>query len=503
MAQVQYKIKGIDNRTPLVGTGMGYARTMTNLRVFNGSLQLMYGKSRLTSSALNAGAAIRGATSWKDTADANVYAVVVCGTKLYTAPVTTDTGSLTWTERTGAVSIQTLGGKTFDSLNGLLILGGGSVSGEVLIKMTANTSNAANLAGTPPLGDAVKTVNNYLFVGAQRNSTSTLSTVNWSNVDDPETWPAANTVNFRKNDGDEVTALGAVGTDLIIFKKGSIGKLSTTGISVSGVYTLGPLVTLSDRIGCPALLGCDTLPDGTLVFLGNDFNLYRCDGNTIERLNEDFNIYNSTASIGSMDQSFYCLKVDPSSNEIRIRGGFVYNYLNKYWYIDSECNTATNLGELSFFTVGTGRTSTILTTGSPVLFCCGTSDGHVTSYASQAFPYPSIGTGAGTAVAAGITFDVPLKEIGFIPRFMKVMFYNVVLPTNTVANFGWDGISGTNVTVVAGTYTTVRTIQWAIPQVRKSDNYSPLFLTVTLSNIYSATVDKPGFSLWFSDEDTF
>lgn len=510
MAVLKYHCKGLDRKTADSFSALGYTSVQQNHRIYNGAFNPISGKIKMMAAAINSGAIIRGATSWYDPANSYVAVIVVSATKIYTAQWTADGNQLTWTDRTGAASITSTNFKTFASLNNLLIVAGGSASGDVLLKMSTTTGNAANLAGTPPKGDCVQVVNNYLFVGRQMNAAGTKSRVNWSAASDPETWGASDFVDFRFNDGDEVTALSAIGTDLIIFKNHSIGKLSTTGISVSGTYTLGPLVTISENIGTLSALSVDRLPDGTLVFLGGDGMLYRCDGNQVVKLNDgptpgsNYVIPAPSVSPSNLNQYFVC--VNPTYNEIRISGGIVYNYLENYWYNDTIYST-----ENVLFRIGPRRSS-----GSsflPYAICAGTTDGFVLLYDYVAFPSDV----SGVRTPSVITFNLPISEIGFIPRFVKIFFHSVCIssfdPASITLKFAWDTLpsGGTSVTtpfVLGSSVTdpTWQTLRFAIPSYKTANNAVPNNLSVYLSvqwDVFTVQTQNRGFVFSFSDKDEF
>src|SRR3982751_714749 len=198
--------------------------------------------------------------------------------KVYTAPWD-ERFSLVLTDATGAAAIVGQGG-TSDSLNGVFVLCGYSVNP---ICLTVYNGTFAALGGSPPQSFFNKTVNNFMFLSG--NNTN-LSRIYWSNVVDPATWGAANYVDFRKSDGDVVSALWSLNNDLLIFKRNSLGKLSTTPPSTAVSVTLGPLITISERIGCAGPRAVDTLPDGTIVFLGADLCLYQFDGVVIKNLSK-------------------------------------------------------------------------------------------------------------------------------------------------------------------------------------------------------------------------
>src|ERR1700761_503905 len=196
--------------------------------------------------------------------------------------------SATWTNITNSMNIPPSGVYTFDVLNNIAIFASNGFP-EVSttyppVKLTAYNGSLALLGGSPPPGGIIKCVNGYAFLTNDTTSTGTLSRVYWSNPNDPETWNAANYVDFRKNDGEIITALSMINNCLVIFKPNSIGVLQTTSITIGGVTTLGPLTQITDRLGCIGPLAVDTLPDGTLVFIGSDGHVYRFDGYGFEDL---------------------------------------------------------------------------------------------------------------------------------------------------------------------------------------------------------------------------
>jgi hypothetical protein len=200
--------------------------------------------------------------------------------KIYTAPW--DEGfTLVPTDATGTASVFYTGfSGTSDSLNGVFVLAGYTTSP---VCITAYNGTFAALGGSPPQSKFNKTVNNFMFLSG---NTTNQSRVYWSNVIDPTTWGAANYVDFRKSDGDIVSAIWSLNNDLLIFKRRSLGKLSTTPPSTAVSVTLGPLTTISENIGCMGFRAVDSLPDGTVVFLGADLNLYQFDGVVIKNLSK-------------------------------------------------------------------------------------------------------------------------------------------------------------------------------------------------------------------------
>lgn len=270
-----------------VPQGMGYATEMRGCRFTSGYVTPRYGAPVVNDAQLGVGKSVIGLTTWKDATNSKEALVSVGNSKIYIGDLSSfvplGISTITMTDRTGAVTINSSDSQRyqFAALNNILVGVGGSALGSVPFKVTAYNANAANLGGTPPNGDAVITVNNFMFIGRQLGAAGTWSRVSWSNVVDPETWTAGNFVDFNKSDGEQVMALGSIGTDLYIFKQSSIGRLSTYSQVISGSATIGPLETVIRGIGACGPLCVDNLPNGNLIFLGSDGHLYEFDGSTI------------------------------------------------------------------------------------------------------------------------------------------------------------------------------------------------------------------------------
>lgn len=326
------------------------------------NLRLMFGSLMPTSlytpkcSALNGSNSPNGFSWWVDNANYSqgIRAYTLCGGKLYSGPLSL-TSSITFTDRTGATTIASYPSLyTFDSLNNILVGAGGSSTTGVPFQVTAYNGNASALAGAP-LGDIVKTVNNFMFIGRQLGSSTTFSRVNWSNVGDPTTWTSGNYLDFRVNDGDRIITLGAIGSDLYIFKRNSIGRLSVNSVAISGASTLGPLVTVFSGIGAMAPLAIGNLPDGKLVFVASDGKLKLFDGYSMVDLSDvPYPLQNVQPSIDQMvnggNSGLMNLVVNPSDNLIVISCPsmfsastyltLTYDYVNKFWSERTGLNPA-------------------------------------------------------------------------------------------------------------------------------------------------------------------
>lgn len=240
--------------------------------------------------------------------------------------VTTGSGNdyfSAWTDRTGAIAPGTNSVYTFDVLNSIVMCANSQQGGTAnVLKISGYNTNAANLGGSPPKAQIVKVLNNFAFLACDLSAAGNMSRVYYSNVADPETWGATNYLDFRKNDGDIITALEAIGSDLIIFKTNSMGRLSTMSQVISGSPALGPLTEISRTIGCVGPQAVDHLPDGTLVFLSSDGHTYQTDGIIFKDLSHNSPPRSNLSAIlpnrgvGSgiyIDPLYYAqLKVDPN-----------------------------------------------------------------------------------------------------------------------------------------------------------------------------------------------
>lgn len=295
--------------------GNNGAMTFTLLDPYQGGAKVMENLAALAASSTQIPNAskIRGFFYWQDPAQEGVAStdivMALSAQKIYTTNFTTST--IAWTDRTAAVTLPTGGLYTFDVLNGNVLIANGS-SNTGPWKLTTYNGNIALLGGSPPPASIVKVVNNFAFLGLDLSSTAKLSRVSWSNVGDPNTWTAANFVDVNLNDGDIITALSSIGTDLIIFKTNSIWRLSTITTTISGSVTLGPLSNISTQNGCVGPLAVDTLPDGTLVFLAANGHLYQTDGTIFKDLSHQ--PWPSSNIRSGVDRSIPPTQVTPKAN---------------------------------------------------------------------------------------------------------------------------------------------------------------------------------------------
>jgi hypothetical protein len=260
------------------------------------------------------------------------YIIGVSGGKVATNVITSAGAAGSWTDISGALSMITdRKGNTF-SLNNIFVITNLKTTSLTPVKWPG-TGNVADLGGSPPAGYCGCVASNYAFLGNDMGSNG--SRLRWSAVGDPESWPAANYVDFRKDDGDQILAVFPMDDNLLIFKNRSCGKLYLGGT------TFGPLTTISETVGIADINGVDRLPDGRIIFIGGDSNAYIYNGSYLENISRRTfpkssisfgNIFSTGGGNGSA--TFINVKVYPGATVRRNQVWFCYeDRTNRYIYI--------------------------------------------------------------------------------------------------------------------------------------------------------------------------
>lgn len=427
--------------------GMGYATDMKNCRFKSGAIVPRWAQSIVNNATLGAAKYVTGLTTWFDAPNNKQTIVAICNAKIHSADLSIGPyfppATLAFSDLTGAVALSGLSSfrYSFDSLNGMLIGVGASAVGIVPFKFTAYNVNAAVLGGTPPNGDAVKQVNNFLFISRQLASSTTWSRVSWSAIGDPETWPAANFVDMSKADGEPIMALGSIGTDLYIFKQTSIARLSTYTQIISGAVALGPLQIIIKGNGCAGPLAIDNLPNGNLVFLGYDGQLYEFDGSS-PPVNLSRTPYPGPNAFTNMDQNSIgglsvgtvnaraLVKVWPGIDEVWVGfdlltdqtpaqfRAFAFNYVERIWegYIS-------DMLPASFASYNIGAIASTAFEGNAIFFD-GNDNGEVFARGYLSKQYPVDEDNVAVDFRVGTTIHLGKEGLDFIPRSLCIELSN-------------------------------------------------------------------------------
>lgn len=500
--------QGLNTTASIQITPMKQAYTLTGWRPDYNSIKTQNNTYTVCGTISSASKYVLGLAYWEDPAsnlNSGKIIVAVHNSKVWRMQFQESGAVGTFTDCTGTATVSDGINISYqlDYLNGILFGVGGSVNADPPFKLSSSGGNCANLGGTPPKGECCKVVNNFAFIAGDQTSSTTKSKLSWSNASDPETWAAGSSLAVNGGDGDSIIALGSIGTDLYIFKKHSIWRLSTVTTSVSGAVTLGPLTKVADNIGAATKFCVDNFPDGSICFLGSDLALYRLDGaNSPIKLSD-----NPPPAASVKDILKFCaigafgggtniymgvgIRVYPTRNSVLIAGltgaNLMYDYTQHLWWqlIADPTNPT-----LQFCTMAiSGLTRPDTSTGNPFSLIYGTGVGTVkileSSNSLSAFPNDS-----------DVIVTVPLSpdQSKFVPRSVIIC---CDLGSYFKVAFQWDGLVTTG--YIFGPITSTRT-KYVIPIPMREQvsgiPYASLNIRITSNNSGTATI----YPIWVSDE---
>lgn len=239
----------------------------------------------------------------------------ISGNKFYWLNETTNT----WTDATGSVVIDATKVPDATTYANLTIIVNAANS---VLKWDG--SSLANLGGSPPNGTCIATFKDRVYIASG-------STVRFSDVANPESWPAFNSINVGLNDGDEITGLKPFFNSLLIFKKNSIWQFDVD--EENQPLSLRPLT-----YG----VGTDSwktiwIVNGVLHFAGRK-GIYQFSGRTPEKISyriEDLltNVANPADWVGWEDGDIYHLFIGNADNRENVV--LMYDTVLDYFAYDS------------------------------------------------------------------------------------------------------------------------------------------------------------------------
>lgn len=244
----------------------------------NGAFYKRNGYETVNSSAFNSGATCTS-LYWYETASSN-FLVGTFGDKI----AKMDDFDGTWDDITGGLTVTAGDNNLFQwvTFNGK-VYGTNNVDPPVKWDGTSNMTAWTVVTGlTDAL--AIEQFENYMFMGNVLVSSNRRATrLYWSSLDDAETWDAADFVEIGLDDGQEITALKALGDRLVIFKERSI---------YIGLFTGDPEIPFvfkktQSSVGAISRHSIQEINNG-LVFLSYD-GLYFFDGITSTKISDRIN----------------------------------------------------------------------------------------------------------------------------------------------------------------------------------------------------------------------
>lgn len=508
---------GINTKASLFTMPKDSLYTAKNVRHVSGSLQELYGTYKVNSSVISSPGKIAGIIAnpfspnnfpFLAVSDGHVYTLSGTGTA-------TDISNGNQYAATNEGDVVTTA-----------ILGGVMIIGDPAAVYTANGwvlqwAGSGNVAKnlTAPDNVIFITVNNIMF---SAGSIANLSKISWSAVGDPTTWPAASNLTFRIGDADGIIALSYIGTDVVIFKRASMARLSTYSVTTSGTTTLGPLTPVSTSIGCASPSAVDRLPDGRIVFLGSNAHAYIFDGSVIQDISDQpypgpnvqalfdscspvqyVSIAGGFSTPGAIvcvypprNEVYFTVSTTPTTTTTPGNRFLIYNYLENTWF-DGEANAGVGGGYPNSTAMTYVPTiplvATTLTNGG----LYGGSGNLVSGY--RGFTYALDNTNGTAIFPIQWNVSIMLASEGriFIPRSMLFYYQSISSSTSFTVSYGFDGGTVGNSVTITGSTTRTRKI---IPIVTPNTPFSTMQVQILNSNAAGAgggTLYEP---LFLSDE---
>jgi hypothetical protein len=129
--------------------------------------------------------------------------------------------------------------------------------------------------GSVPNGQFAVYYKNRVWVAGQTANPSRLF---FSDLGDPRSWTATNTVDFDPNDGQTITAIGVLGPYLLVFKQTKTFVVYDTNTGANRM--------ISGNVGCISHRSLAETPAG-LMFLSSDQGVFLTNGNTLKQLSDN------------------------------------------------------------------------------------------------------------------------------------------------------------------------------------------------------------------------
>lgn len=212
---------------------------------------------------------------------------------------------------------------SFTTANNSLIGINGSEQGDW--DGTTFTSNRADF----PIGKHMKWFHNYLFVA---NSSSFPSRLYWSDLGDPLTFDTDNYVDINPGDGDEITGLGTLPDQLLVFKKNTIWSITGFSGASFSATTIAAQNTNSKITG----YGC--VAPYSIVSTGNDIYFMSFLGDVPHIRSLRLTQYAETLSGGIITYNISGTMNDINKTAIDTTKG-IYDGRYIYWSIPTGANS--------------------------------------------------------------------------------------------------------------------------------------------------------------------
>lgn len=271
----------------------------------------------------SSGSAVVGGTYHNAASGSNFFALVV-GTNVYS---TTNAYGGTYTNVTGSVTITASATNLAQSthLKDSAIFCNES---DQIFRLTS-VGNAINPnTGTFSAAKTCATYGSYLVAAnTTESSVAYPSRVRWSDINNPDLFPALNYYDVEPNDGDKIVAVITYEDSTYIFKKRSIYRMMITGLDGPDAFIIRPV---SRNIGAWAKMSVQVIPNVGIAFLAQN-TVYVLSNNYTEQYSS-----NGLTPIGDPIQRTF-------DNMSRAKWGFavagVFPKRYQYWVAISSTNS--------------------------------------------------------------------------------------------------------------------------------------------------------------------
>ena len=203
---------------------------------------------------------------------------------------------------------------------------------EVVDVASDGTTVTRNRSGIP-LGEFGVWFHDYLFVAGVAGNTSRLY---WSNLGTPLTFTASDYVDINANDGDEITGLGVLNDELIVFKKYSVWAISGWSGATFAVTTRTGQNTASRALGVGAI------SHQSIVSVGRDLYYLSFNGGIPHFRSLNQTVFAKTVEEGIVSEELETTMDGLNKSQLHKCAG-TYDGKFIYWAIPSGASTTNNL----------------------------------------------------------------------------------------------------------------------------------------------------------------
>ena len=213
-------------------------------------------------------------------------------------------------------------------------------------RVTASTS-AYQLAGAPTKAKTCTTYGSYLLVAnTVESGTAYTSRIRWSDINNPDSWPALNYWDIEPNDGDIIVSIIAFKDSVYVFKKRSIYRVMITGLDGADAFIVRPF---SRNLGAWAKNSVRVIPNVGIAFLAqntvyilndnelssNNYSQFEAIGDSIQRTLDTVTRSQWVNAVAAVYPKRYQYVLAVSTAGSTNTQNLVYDYIQKSWTIYS------------------------------------------------------------------------------------------------------------------------------------------------------------------------